>query len=391
MGCPKLEYNLSTEPRLRCVYNAADREENRVIHPTTDYPPVAEPAIWQVYTAESDQPRLYVPEYRLYIVCGETDLGVYRYSYCLNNPLIYTDPDGEIVWLVPALIFIGKAALVGAAINGGIYAVSTAVTGQQWDWGQFGKSAAIGAISGVASAGAGVLASGLQVYGAIPGALVKGGIQGLAGGISGGFGNVIMQSDWNAFGKGFAQGFGTGFIMGGISGGIEGYKNAQGIGANKWTGRLYTDETTYNATLKQGIPLQPNPERDCYGYALEYADAGRGNKDAAYFLGEANNAPGAYAGDVAKKSGIKVNYSQKISGSEWHNVGGALSTGKEILGTTSRDGVNHWVNLTGVTTANKLRVVGGGFKTVLRSSTVWDPIRGHVNGPNSFFTILSLF
>jgi uncharacterized protein RhaS with RHS repeats len=23
-----------------------------------------------------------------------------RYSYCLNNPLIYTDPDGEIVWWI---------------------------------------------------------------------------------------------------------------------------------------------------------------------------------------------------------------------------------------------------------------------------------------------------
>ena len=27
-----------------------------------------------------------------------------RYSYCLNNPLKYNDPDGELVWLLPALI-----------------------------------------------------------------------------------------------------------------------------------------------------------------------------------------------------------------------------------------------------------------------------------------------
>jgi len=30
-----------------------------------------------------------------------------RYSYCLNNPLIYTDPDGEIVWWAAAAIIYG--------------------------------------------------------------------------------------------------------------------------------------------------------------------------------------------------------------------------------------------------------------------------------------------
>jgi hypothetical protein len=34
-----------------------------------------------------------------------------RYSYCLNNPLIYTDPDGEIVWLIPVAIIVTKAAI----------------------------------------------------------------------------------------------------------------------------------------------------------------------------------------------------------------------------------------------------------------------------------------
>jgi len=35
MGCPKLEYNLSSEPRLRCMYNAADGEnEDGLVKPT---------------------------------------------------------------------------------------------------------------------------------------------------------------------------------------------------------------------------------------------------------------------------------------------------------------------------------------------------------------------
>ena len=38
MGCPKLTYNLAAEPRLSCVYNAADEEEGRVVQliPTCD-------------------------------------------------------------------------------------------------------------------------------------------------------------------------------------------------------------------------------------------------------------------------------------------------------------------------------------------------------------------
>jgi len=138
--------------------------------------------------------------------------------------------------------------------------------------------------------------------------------------------------------------------------------------------------------------LQPNPERDCYGYALEYADNGHGNNNASYFLGKAGNVPGADAGQVAGASNIPVNWSRRISGAQWDNVGGSLQMGKEILGTTSRDGVSHWVNLTKITTADKWRIVGGGWRRVLYSTSVWDPIIGHVvNGPTNFISIVSLF
>ena len=36
MGCPKLTYHLTAEPRLRCVYNATDGEENRVACTVSD-------------------------------------------------------------------------------------------------------------------------------------------------------------------------------------------------------------------------------------------------------------------------------------------------------------------------------------------------------------------
>ncbi len=321
-----------------------------------------------------------------------------RYSYCLNNPLKYTDPTGEIVVLA-AVVFVIKAAIVGAAINGGIYAAKTAVTGQQWDWNQFGKAAAIGAIAGVASAGAGALSSAIMpsVYGAVPGALIKGGIQGVSGGISGGFGNVIMEGGWGDngcnFWKGAGQGFATGFIMGGISGGIEGYKNAQSVGANLWSGELYQNQKVYSTTPKSGIPLQSDPSKHCYGHTCAYADAGHGNRSVADFVKKAEWADGADAGQVFKKVDKSAfNFSAKIKGSQWDNIGGRLVRGGEIMGTTSRDGMSHWVNITKIVTADKWKIVGGGWKRVLFSTSVWDPNIGHTsNGPTSFFSIVSLF
>jgi hypothetical protein len=167
-------------------------------------------------------------------VCEKLIFWLYWLRYCLNNPLIYTDPSGEFIFTaflgpVGAII---DAACWGAVINGGIYAASTAVTGQQWDWGQFGKSLAVGAISGAASGGAGLLTQGLQVYGAIPGAFIEGGIQGAAGGLAGGFGNVIMEDDWGAFGSGFAQGFATGLLW------VESQEELKVIKTPKVLGRI---------------------------------------------------------------------------------------------------------------------------------------------------------
>ena len=48
------------------------------------------------------------------------------YMYCLNNPLIYTDPSGEIVWFVPVIIGAVVGAYTGASIQSG--------TAAFWDW-----------------------------------------------------------------------------------------------------------------------------------------------------------------------------------------------------------------------------------------------------------------
>ena len=49
-----------------------------------------------------------------------------RYSYCLNNPLKYTDPSGELAWFVPVIAGAIIGAYAGASIQSG--------TAAFWNW-----------------------------------------------------------------------------------------------------------------------------------------------------------------------------------------------------------------------------------------------------------------
>jgi len=70
-----------------------------------------------------------------------------RYSYGFNNPLKYSDPDGEFAVIASMLI----GAAVGAAISGATYAVTVLVTDAQWDGQAFARSVAFGALGGAIS------------------------------------------------------------------------------------------------------------------------------------------------------------------------------------------------------------------------------------------------
>lgn len=76
-----------------------------------------------------------------------------RYSYGLNNPLKYVDENGEFI-LSSLLIGFGIGALIGATS----YSIGTWITGQDWNWGNFGKAVGMGAFSGTFAAGASLLA-----------------------------------------------------------------------------------------------------------------------------------------------------------------------------------------------------------------------------------------
>ena len=121
-----------------------------------------------------------------------------RFSYCWNNPLKYTDPSGEIVWL---------PILVGAAIGGMAgWRAGEANNATGWDMvGYIAGGAAIGAV------GAGI-GSALSAAGA--GASVVG----TASGAFGGAGFTGLRSNWN-LGM-MLRGAALGSISGTLGGGV---------------------------------------------------------------------------------------------------------------------------------------------------------------------------
>ena len=147
-----------------------------------------------------------------------------RYAYCMNNPLKYTDPDGE--W----------AHLVIGALIGGIVNLNS-------NWGRintfgeglayFGIGAAAGAIGTVVG---GAAAGAMKLGGFISGA-VSGAAGGASSGMITGSGNAWMQGA--TFGQGLKAGAiaagigaGTGTLLGGLTRGVIDYRK----GFDFWDG-----------------------------------------------------------------------------------------------------------------------------------------------------------
>ena len=142
--------------------------------------------------------------------------GFNRYSYCLNNPLKFSDPTGE----HPIIIGI----IIGMMVNMAINANQIQSIGQAGCYAMVGLAS--GALGGMFGVGVGV---------------AQGAILGAAGGFSAGFvagaGNAWIaganiQSGLNAGLKGGLLGAAFGVALGGISGGIR----ANEIGLDPWTG-----------------------------------------------------------------------------------------------------------------------------------------------------------
>jgi len=127
-----------------------------------------------------------------------------RYSYCLNNPLKYTDPSGE-------LFGIDDATLMFAAFNLCSSVLTAAAQGQNvW------KAAGMSILTSAVSYGLGSIKSSAtnaigNCFGHRTGSwateLARAGAHGLVNGTSAAVSNVIAGNGFSGFGSGFATGF----------------------------------------------------------------------------------------------------------------------------------------------------------------------------------------
>ena len=180
-----------------------------------------------------------------YVQMPDNSQSFNRYSYCLNNPLKYTDPTGDF-WSIIV------AAAIGGAFNWAAHGFENNAKGL----GYFATGAVAGAVSaGIASgvnvamaggnfwAGAAGLAKGISSTGFISGA-ISGASAGFVGGLILGAGDSWVEG--NNFRKGLLSGLksgGAGALMGGIVGGINGGLDALDKGTNFWTGTGKFDVT----------------------------------------------------------------------------------------------------------------------------------------------------
>ncbi|WP_162271026.1 RHS repeat-associated core domain-containing protein [Chryseobacterium glaciei] len=220
--------------------------------------------------------RLYDPLLRRFLNADENIQDIFntqiynKYGYVTNNPLMYTDPDGEFAWIIIGAV--AGAWITGAKANG-------TWNPMKWNWGNtWGKivmGAAIGAVTGGIGSAVGVSAlAAIPASWGISGGILGGAISGAAGGaVAGalnGFTTAVMFGE-NVL-EGTLMGAGSGFVAGGVLGGVLGgaqqaINNAKGIGTpgtilkgapiaegrSAWTLNNVSKTTTTGATPKGSL------------------------------------------------------------------------------------------------------------------------------------------
>jgi RHS repeat-associated protein len=158
-----------------------------------------------------------------------------RYSYCVNNPLIYTDPSGEVFGIDDALIIAAMAYIGGMQANFSYAAANNTNPFNPGNWNWKSANTYIG-IAGGAMSGAGIAGYPIpytQVPGMLPNGALQAGIQVSLNGI----GNL---TDGRKFFDNWYWSAGMGFA----SGAFSGYGLAKEKGLNYWWG----NKVKYNRT-----------------------------------------------------------------------------------------------------------------------------------------------
>jgi len=219
-----------------------------------------------------------------YVQAPDDSQNFNRYSYCLNNPLKYTDPSGEF-WHI----------IVGAIIGG---VVNWATNGHEFSWKGFGYFN-IGALAGGASAalgggmssalaggsfwaGAGGTSAAMSVSSSFASGAIIGSVTGAASGTIIESGNAWMKGA--SFGQGLLSGFiggniggFVGGLVGGTIGGIEAVRNH----GNFWTGRGITVDNI-EAIQALTCPEVGEDMRYDTNFAIEFSNENFGDINEVY-------------------------------------------------------------------------------------------------------------
>jgi RHS repeat-associated protein len=216
-----------------------------------------------------------------------------RYGYCFNNPLRYTDPDGN--W---AVFDDAVAITIGAAFGAWQgYKIGVA-QGKTWDdglWKYTLIGAGIGAVAGEAALYTGGAAVG--AFGVGANAILVGAAAGAVGGATAGFingagmaylGGASFNDGLMAGGKGFLLGAATGAVTGAAAGWFSTTSAGQKFGAWRAShskGRYFDSSNSLSLIYKESQQYdglidhkQAEGSMDCLEIALESIDEYQGGQ-----------------------------------------------------------------------------------------------------------------
>ena len=293
-----------------------------------------------------------------YIQAPDNSQNFNRYAYCLNNPLKYTDPSGELFALDDILI----AAAVGAIVNISYQGLSGNINSA----GDFFAAMGIGAVAGLvglgvgsgissAIAGTGFSAGFIGAGDAAASGFASGAAIGAGSGFSSGFitgsGNAWMNGNSfiNGLGVGLKNGFFSG-ISGGLIGGIYGGIDAAMDGRHFLTGK----KPFYEARLEgyQVIKQHAPDDMMCKDAILESIEKlNGGNRTQDYFhktgLKLISTDKNLTIGDYYRKMGFNVESIDRNNEEFTYQViGEYLNNGNPVIFTkTSGNNLDHALSI----------------------------------------------
>ena len=208
-----------------------------------------------------------------YVQDPESTQGFNRYTYCLNNPLVYIDENGEFV--ITTAIIIGVCVGAAIGIAAGIYeGYKIAESKEATGWEKAGYMIGGGLIGGIAGGGGALLGayvgSTIAVGGFIGGAII-GGTAGAFSGFTNGVGISLLNNPHdigNALKQGILQS-GIGGMTGAVAGGLIQGTTSAIQGNNFWNGASPFPSDAINLNIAHSLNEQ---------LALEEAMSTQGTK-----------------------------------------------------------------------------------------------------------------